>query len=132
MVSANYKMSHHSLSGLRILVVEDEPMIVMLLEDMLGDLDCVLVGPAYRTDAALNIVQSERLDAAILDVNLGGQCTTVVAEALQAKGVPFVFATGYGAAGVTGNLSQSLVLTKPFTQPQLENALRSLCARRPS
>ena len=122
-------MTHQSLSGLRILVVEDEPIIVMLLEDMLGDLDCVLVGPAYKTDTALNIVQSERLDAAILDVNLGGQRTTVVAEALEAKGIPFMFATGYGAAGMTGNLGQSLVLTKPFTQDQLERALRSLCVQ---
>jgi CheY-like chemotaxis protein len=123
-------MSHHSLSGLRILVVEDEAMIVMLLEDMLSDLGCVLVGPAYNTNKALGLIQSEQFDAAILDVNLAGQRTTPVAEALQNKDIPFLFATGYGNAGLTGTSSRQLVLTKPFTQSQLEDALRSLFANK--
>ena len=121
-------MSQKSLTGLRILVVEDEPMIVMLLEDMLGDLGCAVVGPAYNADKALGLIQSEKFDAAILDVNLGGQRTTPVAEALQSKDIPFFFATGYGNAGATGTFSQQLVLTKPFTQSQLEAALQSLFA----
>src|ERR1700742_702063 len=107
-------MSQQSLSGLRVLVVEDEPMIVMLFEDMLSDLGCVAIGPAYNAAQALAFIESERLDAAILDVNLGGERTTPVAELLHAKGIPFFFATGYGAGGVTGQFDQHLVLTKPF------------------
>lgn len=119
-------MSHTSLNGRRILVVEDEAMIVMLLEDMLDDLGCVLVGPAYNAAAALGVIQSEQLDAAILDVNLGGERTTPVAEALEGKNIPFLFATGYANAGITRQFNQALVLTKPFTQGQMEGALRSL------
>jgi CheY-like chemotaxis protein len=63
------------LNGLRILIVEDEAMIAMLIEDMLSDLGCVPVGPANTAERALHLIQSERFDGAILDVNLGGQHT---------------------------------------------------------
>jgi CheY-like chemotaxis protein len=119
-------MSLNSLKGQRVLVVEDEAMIAMLLEDMLSDLGCVPVGPAYNVEQAFDLIQSEQLDAAILDVNLAGQRTTPVAEVLQDKGIPFVFATGYGAAGVAEQFSRHLVLTKPFQQCELERGLKTL------
>src|ERR1700761_7215194 len=100
-------------SQLRILVVEDEAMIAMLIEDMLSDLGCVPVGPAYNAEQALELIRSERFDAAILDVNLGGQRTTPVAEALHRKSIPFFFATGYGPAGIAAQFSKHIVLTKP-------------------
>lgn len=115
-----------SLNGLRVLVVEDEAMIAMLLEDMLSDLGCVPVGPAYNAEQALKLIQSERFDAAIVDVNLGGERTTPVAEALHGKAIPFFFATGYGPAGIGGEFSRQLVLTKPFRQCELAAALESL------
>lgn len=119
-------MSGNSLVDRRILVVEDEPMIAMLLEDMLSDLGCIPVGPAYNLEQAFDLIQSERFDAAILDVNLAGQRTTTVAETLLGKGVPFIFATGYGAAGLAHQFSQHLVLTKPFQQNELERSLKAL------
>jgi CheY-like chemotaxis protein len=122
-------MSDKSLGDRRILVVEDEPMIAMLLEDMLNDLGCVPVGPAYNAGQALDLIEGERFDAAILDVNLGGQRTTPVAEALRDKGVPFFFATGYGPAGIAGEFSKQLVLTKPFKQCELAAALKSVLGR---
>lgn len=113
-------------SNLRILVVEDEAIIAMLIEDMLSDLGCVSVGPAYSTEQALELIQSEQFDAAILDVNLGGQRTTPVAQALLSRGIPFVFATGYGPAGIAEDFSENIVLTKPFEQIELECALKRL------
>jgi CheY-like chemotaxis protein len=121
-------ITQKSLRGLRILVVEDEAMIVMLLEDMLSDLGCELIGPAYKIDEALALIQSERFDGAILDVNLAGERTTPLADILQSKGIPLLFATGYGNAGVNDAFRGRPVLTKPFTQNQLEEAMRSLFA----
>lgn len=114
------------MSGLRILVVEDEAMIAMLVEDMLCDLGCVPVGPAYDIEQAIRLVQSARFDAAILDVNLAGRQTNPVAKVLHDRGTPFLFATGYGPAGIDSQFSKHLVLTKPFQQSELERTLKSL------
>jgi len=114
----------------RILIVEDEAMIAMLIEDMLDELGCVAVGPAYNAKQALELIEAGRFDAAILDVNLGGQRTTPVAESLASKGIPFCFATGYGRGGLTEEFGKHIVLTKPFNQRDLEGALRRLiCSR---
>ena len=88
------------LNGLRVLVVEDEMMVSMLIEDMLSDLGCAVVGPASRLDEAIALVNSSTIDCAVLDVNLGGQPIFPVADLLREKGAPFAFATGYGDAGL--------------------------------
>lgn len=100
----------------------------MLVEDMLCDLGYVPVGPAYNIEQAIQLIQSARFDAAILDVNLGGRQTTPVAQVLYDKGTPFCFATGYGPAGIDAQFGKYLVLTKPFQQNELERALKSLVA----
>jgi CheY-like chemotaxis protein len=97
----------------RILVVEDEPLVAMLLEDMMSDLGFEVVGPALRFERAVELVESEALDAAILDVNLGDRRSYPVAEMLVARGVPFVFATGYGSAGTEWE-PRVPILRKPF------------------
>jgi DNA-binding response OmpR family regulator len=119
-------MPQSKLSGRRVLIVEDEAMIAMMIEDMLVDLGCEIVGPASQIAQALRVIESEEFDAAILDVNLNGVQIFPVAEALRAKGVPFVFATGYGASGISIEYRNRLVLQKPFKQQQLENALIAL------
>jgi DNA-binding response OmpR family regulator len=79
------------LEGRHVLVVEDEMMIAMLVEDMLSDLGCIVVGPAHGLDAAMALAQGgDRIDAALLDVNLAGQPVFAVADALRAKGMPVV------------------------------------------
>ena len=83
------------LSGRRVLVMEDEMLVAWALEDMLADLGCIVVGPAARVDKALALLHAEAVDLAMLDVNLNGQRSYPVADALAAKGVPFVFLTGY-------------------------------------
>lgn len=112
----------------RILVVEDEAMIAMLIEDMLSELGCIAVGPAYSAEQALEFIEAGLFDAAILDVNLGGRRTTPVAEALRSKGIPFFFATGYGHGGIATEFSNYAVLTKPFRQNELEVALKRLAS----
>ena len=112
------------LAGRRVLVVEDEMMIAMLVEDMLTDLGCAVVGPAHALDAALDLARSEvDLDVALLDVNLAGQPVFAVADALREKGVPAIFSTGYGDAGLREVDRGALVLQKPFRAGDLARAL---------
>lgn len=113
----------NDLSGLRVLVVEDEAAISLLLEDMLLDFGCEVVGPAARLAAALDAVRTQTLDLAILDVNVAGEPIYPVAEALAQKGIPFVFSTGYGSAGIKDAYRDRPVLQKPFAQHDLKQKL---------
>lgn len=117
-----------ALAGLRVLVVEDEMLVSMLVEDMLADFGCSVVGPAPDFDEAMLLANSAEIDAALLDVNVAGRAIFPVADALKARGVPFAFASGYGAAGVEGDHRDAPVLQKPFRQSDLERALTGLMA----
>ncbi|KAA2241204.1 response regulator [Salinarimonas soli] len=112
-------------NGLRVLVVEDEAMVSMLVEDMLLDLGCEIVGPAARIPAALDLASSAEIDAAVLDVNVAGQAIWPVADALSARGVPIVFTTGYGESGLQGAYVSHDVVQKPF---QIDDLVRALSA----
>lgn len=115
-----------SLKGRRILVVEDEMMIAILVEDMLNELGCSVVGPAHALDTALALARAENeIDAALLDVNLAGQPVFAVADALRLIGVPAIFATGYGGAGLRDVDHGAPVLEKPFVSGDLERALHA-------
>ena len=112
------------LAGRRVLVVEDEMMIAMLVEDMLAELGCAVVGPAHALDAALDLARTEaQIDAALLDVNLAGQPVFAVADALREKGVPAIFSTGYGDAALRDVDRGAPVLQKPFRAGDLARAL---------
>jgi CheY-like chemotaxis protein len=111
------------LNGLRVLVVEDEMMVSMLIEDMLTDMGCQVVGPASRLDEAIELANSTELDCAVLDVNLGGQPIFPLADVLRAKGVSFAFATGYGDAGLRDVDKGTPVLQKPFREGDLARIL---------
>jgi CheY-like chemotaxis protein len=110
-------------NGLRVLVVEDEAMVSMLVEDMLIDLGCEIVGPAARIPAALDLAGSAEIDAAVLDVNVAGQAIWPVADALTARGVPLIFTTGYGESGLQGDYVSHTVVQKPFQLDDLVKAL---------
>jgi CheY-like chemotaxis protein len=116
------------LTGLRVLVVEDEMMVSMLIEDMLEDLGCTVVGPAARLDEALALARDTEIDCAVLDVNLGGQPIFPLADYLREKGAPFAFATGYGDAGLREIDRGSPVLQKPFRETDLARVLGELKA----
>jgi CheY-like chemotaxis protein len=120
--------SEANLQGLRVLVVEDEMMVSMLIEDMLTDLGCTVVGPASRLDEALELAERGGIDCAVLDVNLGGQPIFPVADLLRQKGAPFAFATGYGDAGLREADRGSPVLQKPFREGDLARVLGALRA----
>jgi len=112
------------LTGRRVLVVEDEMMIAMMVEDMLAELGCSVVGPAHALDAALDLARTESaIDAALLDVNLAGKPVFAVADALREKGVPAIFSTGYGDAGLRDIDRGAPVLQKPFRADDLARAL---------
>ncbi|HSV01758.1 MAG TPA: response regulator [Phenylobacterium sp.] len=116
------------LDGLRVLVVEDEMMVSMLIEDMLGELGCLVVGPASRLDEAMALARDADIDCAVLDVNLGGQPIFPVADLLRERGRPFAFATGYGDAGLREVDRGSPVLQKPFREGDLARILGELQA----
>jgi CheY-like chemotaxis protein len=108
----------------RILVVEDELMIRMLLEDMLGELGYTVAAEAARIEEALEAAKNADFDIAILDVNLNGQPISPVADALVARGMPFVFATGYGERGLPEPYRDRPTLKKPFQMDGLKQMLQ--------
>ena len=117
-------MNRDELAGARILVVEDELMIAMLLEDMLDELGCALVAAVGNVEAALDRIAADRIDAAILDVNLAGGKGDRVAEALIARGVPFLIATGAHPDSLTWEGYRGRqILRKPFQLEGLASGL---------
>ncbi len=122
-------MTTNGLAGCRILVVEDETVIAMMIEATLQDLGCVVVGPVSKLDAALPLARDEALDGAILDVTIRGGHVYPVAEQLLARIVPFVLASGYGEWALPETLRHQPRLAKPFTQEELEERVKLLCGR---
>ncbi|CAN7327168.1 response regulator [Phenylobacterium sp. LjRoot225] len=122
-----------TLTGARLLVVEDETLVAMMVEDMLSDLGCVVVNVAGSVSTGLALLADPALalDGAILDVNLGGEKVYPVADALAAKGIPFMFATGYGIGGIAESYSHLPALAKPYEPQVLEKTLASLFERTP-
>lgn len=110
-----------------VLIVEDESMIRMLVSDMLEELGFAVAGQAARVDEALALIDSGLVfDAAILDVNLDGQSAEPIAEAVEKRGLPFVFATGYGAADIPQRYRTRPFLHKPFAIEQLSDTLKQV------
>lgn len=125
-------MSRGNLSGVRVLVVEDEMMVSMLLEDMLDDLGCTFMGPATQVKSALALIEASGFDVAILDVNLNGDDTFAIADVLAARAIPFVFASGYSASRLREQYRSVPSLQKPFGQQKLKLALAAALAQRPA
>jgi CheY-like chemotaxis protein len=114
----------NDLSGVRVLVVEDEGAIALLLEDMLETLGCVVVASVGRLEQAQNEARRVAVDVALLDVNIVGGPVFPVVPTLIERGIPFAFSTGYGAAGIPAHLADRPVLGKPYAMKDLERTLR--------
>lgn len=112
--------------ALRILVVEDEMTIALMIEDMLLELGHEVVDLAMRLPQAEDAARKANFDLAVLDVNLDGRKSFPVAEILAAHGIPYVFATGYGGGGLDIGYSSRPVLTKPFMVDDLKAAIDAL------
>ena len=113
-----------ALNGRRVLVVEDESLVAMLLETILEDMGCTPVGPASNIDDGEAMARDTAdLDAALLDVNVAGRHVFPVAEALKARGVPFIFSTGYGEGGLPDEWRGNPTIQKPFTEAAVRDAL---------
>ena len=111
------------LSGRRVLVVEDEALVAMLVEDALLDAGAEVVGPVATVAEALLLLKGQLPEAAVLDLNLAGETSTPVADELARRGVPFVVATGYGADGLPPGHANVPVLAKPYDPADLTAAL---------
>lgn len=111
----------------RVLVVEDETLVLFNLEDILTELGCVIVGPAMRIQDACTLAREADLpDLAILDVNIGGVPVFEAAQLLVERGVPLIFATGYGRDGLPEDWRGHEVIAKPYTQQDVARALDRL------
>lgn len=122
-------MAGQGNTSLRVLVVEDESLVAMMIEDVLFDLGHTVIGLAGRLDAALRAAAELSFDLAVLDLNLNGERTDPIAATLRSRGIPFVFATGYGAAGVSEDWRGVPVIQKPFQPDDLAAAIAAALRR---
>ena len=104
-------------------------MVLMLIEDMLGDLGCESVTAAATVDQALSLIETQAFGAAMLDLNLTGHESHSVADALAARGVPFLFSTGYTGHEMKDGYRDRPVLKKPFQDKELGEMLMRLLSR---
>lgn len=115
--------------ALRIVIVEDESMVAMLLEDMLSELGHDIVAVAGSLEKAERLLAETQFDLAVLDVNLNGVYTYPLAAVLKDKGFPFFFSTGYGLSGLRPEWREYPVLQKPFTDIDVRNAVEAAMSR---
>jgi PAS domain S-box-containing protein len=125
------KNGRDGTTGNRLLLVEDEALTGMMMSEMLTDLGFEVIGPFARLAEALTAAGREDFQAAVLDVNLDGEMVYPVAEAVLARGVPFVFVTGYGAEGIDRRFAQIPVLQKPIERQMLQSAFVDSVRRAP-
>lgn len=114
------------LAGRRILVVEDESYVALLLEDMLSEIGCEVVAMAATVEEGVALARTLTVDAAVLDVNVAGREVFPVAESLRERRIPLVFSTGYGAAAIPAHWTGAPTLAKPYATSLLEEALRRI------
>lgn len=107
----------------RVLVVEDEPLIAMLMEDYLADLGYAVVGPARGVRQGLTLLQAELVDFAVLDINLSGEDSFPIADALADRGIPFIFASANSRTSLAPRHCDAPLLSKPFALSDLERVL---------
>lgn len=112
-----------ALAGKRVLIVEDEMLVALLIEDFMAELGCSTVGPCGSVAMALDAIQTETFDLAVLDVNLAGEMVYPVAEILAEKRIPFLFLSGYGDEAVPAGHSDWRVCAKPFRGDELASMM---------
>jgi DNA-binding response OmpR family regulator len=114
------------MTGRRVLIVEDEGIVAMLLEDMLVELGHEVIGTVGRMDRAAQLISETSAEVVILDVNLNGEQTYPLASTLSSRGIPFIFSTGYGSSGLKEEWRNAPALQKPFQARELERGMRQI------
>ena len=114
---------------MRILVVEDEPLLSMDMEASLAEVGCEVAGPAGTLAKAKQLIASADYDAALLDANLAGESVDELAAALTQRNIPFAFVTGYGAEALPQGFREAILLGKPFSKHQLRSVVQALLYR---
>ncbi|VFU09518.1 conserved protein of unknown function [Methylocella tundrae] len=109
----------------RVLVVEDEALISMLIEDMLADIGCKCVDVASSVEVAMEALTKAEPNFAMLDINLNGTRSFPIADILKSREIPFVFLSGYGSRGLDEAYFGAKILQKPFQLGDLETAIQS-------
>lgn len=122
-------MTEAALTGCRVLVVEDEMLVAMLVETALEEENCIVVGPYAGVGEALEAARAEPLDLAVLDINLAGELVFPVAEVLAGRGVPFLLLSGYGEVALPSNRRHWPICSKPFNMDELVSVLSRLVAQ---
>ncbi len=118
-------MSDASLQGCRILIAEDEYLLADELQQRLGDMGAIVLGPVGTVEDALETIALERqIDGAILDINLGGKPIFRAAELLVERNTPFIFTTGYERSSIPGHFSQVICCQKPVVLHKIAEAIR--------
>ncbi len=112
-----------ALRGIRVLIVEDEPVIALALEEILEAIGCTVVGIATAVPQALRLIAEAPPQLAVLDVNLHGARSYPVADALSERGIGFVFATGYGDSDHPDRYRSLPTVTKPYKPEDIRAAL---------
>ncbi len=120
----------HTLQGLRVLVVEDEILVAMLIEEMCADLGCEVVGPAGTLEEALEYSRQRGFDVALVDMNLGGVKADPVLAELHGQSVPFAIASG--GSEFASDPRATSVLNKPFTYEEFVKCLTRLATQLPA
>ena len=110
----------------RALVVEDEIMVAMYVEDLLTELGFEVAGIATGLEQALPLAREGRFDFAVLDINLAGQLSFPVADVLRERGIPFLFASGYGSRGLSEEYRSAIRIQKPFLSRDLAQAIAKI------
>jgi CheY-like chemotaxis protein len=114
------------LTGKRILVVEDSPVVAPFTADILGELGCAVVGPAPNMAAARELIEGETLDGALMDVHIRGERVFPLCDMLESRAVPFILTSGYADWQIPEKLEKRPRLQKPYTMEQVEKALVEL------
>ncbi len=107
----------------RAFVVEDEIMVAMYVEDLLTELGFEVAGIATGLDQALPLAREGEFDFAVLDINLAGELSFPIAEVLRERGIPFLFASGYGSKGLNDEFRSAVRIQKPFLRRDLAQAI---------
>lgn len=111
--------------GLRVLLVEDDVLVSMLLEDLLEEFGCTIVGPADRVPQGEALARDAGIDLALLDVNVAGFDVYPVAKCLAARGIPFAFVTGYQIGFPRREYQDRPTVQKPVAKAELEQVIRA-------